>query len=262
MNEREKLRKTYRAARSNLLLMTVLTACNVAAMTARFGMRHLFSAAIPQIAYAYFAGSGRGQEAAGLAIGALFIGLFVLCYVLSKNNTRWLTAALAVYALDTVFLIGWIILRTDTSSVLDAVFHIWVIVSLISGVQAAAKLAALPVEAGASAPDAEPAQTMETAAGNGQPSSPLGPYDGRGKRVFSEAYRGMQIEVYRREPRTILVVDGQTYGEWKGLVEVRYALSARVNGVPIVCSAVTEGLCGRMRLYADGQLLAEKRRFI
>ena len=262
MNEREKLQKTYTAARSNLLLMTVLTACNVVAMAARFGLRNLFSAAIPQIAYAYFAGSGRGQEAAGLVIGALFIGLFVLCYVLSKNNTRWMIAALAVYALDTVFLIGWIILRADTSSVLDAVFHIWVIISLVSGVKAAAKLAALPVQANACAQDIKPAETAETEAVNGLPSCPLGPYDGRGRRVFSETYKGMQIEVYRREPRTILVVEGQVYSVWTGLVELRYALSARVNGVPIVCSAVAEGFSGWMRLYADGQLLAQKRRII
>ena len=223
MNEREKLQKTYTAARSNLLLMTVLTACNVVAMAARFGLRNLFSAAIPQIAYAYFAGSGRGQEAAGL---------------------------------------GWIILRADTSSVLDAVFHIWVIISLVSGVKAAAKLAALPVQANACAQDIKPAETAETEAVNGLPSCPLGPYDGRGRRVFSETYKGMQIEVYRREPRTILVVDGQVYSEWTGLVELRYALSARVNGVPIVCSAVAEGFSGWMRLYADGQLLAQKRRII
>lgn len=262
MNEQQKLQKSYAAARSNLLLMTILTALNVLAMVAQFGLRNLFSAAIPQIAYAYFAGSGGGQVLGGLIIGALFIGLFLLCYALSKNNTRWMTAALIVYALDTVFLIGWIIFRRDTSSLLDAVFHAWVLAFLISGVKAAAKLGKLPPQASFSAQAEQAVEAERQAAAQAASDSPIGPFDGRGRQVFSETYKSMQIEVYRREPRTILVVDGQVYSEWEGLVELRYALSARVNGVPIVCSAVADGLSGLMRLYADGQLLAEKRRYI
>lgn len=262
MNERQKFEKQYAGARANLLMMTLLTCVNVVLLALRTGTTFLFSASIPQVAYAFFSTGARDQSASGLLIGALFIGLFLLCYFLSKGNPHWMTAAAALFALDTLFLVVWLIAYTDSllSNVMDILFHGWVLYYLILGVRAARKLAKLPVQTANDAFETPPAP-QQTAARPPMQETPLGMHDGGGDRLLAAEYGGLQIAVFRQDMDTLLVVNGQIYSRWHGLMEHRYTLTARVEGVPIVCTYTTENVqSGLMRLYAGGQPLDECRR--
>lgn len=130
----------YNAARSNLLLAIVFTAINIVLYLIGSNTYFLFSTFIPYILF----GSGMILTVAAV----LLLAVYVLAYFLSKEKKGWLTAALVLFIIDTVAFVGFIVLITlsgDTasvaSSVLDVVFHAWVLVSLIGGVKHGKKLA-------------------------------------------------------------------------------------------------------------------------
>jgi len=264
MNEREKLTRKYQTARGNLLTMTIFSAVNVVLLIIDAGRSFLFSSYIPQVAYSYFAYGAPKSPLMGILIGLAFIGLLLLCYLLSKKEPAWMLCAAALFLIDTVFLFVWMQKAgLEVSSMLiDIAFHAWVLYYLVLGVHAASALRRLPEEDPVS-----PFETAERIEPTAEQSAavdtlPIEPHDGKGRLLISEHYNGHTLEVYRKEPHTLLVIDGMVYGTWSGFAESRYSIAARIDGIPIVCTATSKGLDFRMRLFANGQLLGEKRRFI
>lgn len=144
---RNKYLSYFRKAQANLLLMAVLTVVNIGLLLANATISFPFSAAFPQIAIMF--GMELSEElgstvmviAAVMAIAS--VGLYFLCWALSKRYPGAMIGALVLFALDCASLIYFFELDTV---VIDILFHIWVMVYLVFGVVAVVKLRHLPPE--------------------------------------------------------------------------------------------------------------------
>ena len=163
LSPREKLINRYRNARSTLLGVMLFSAINV--VMAAFGSDtyFLFSATIPYFIamlgailcgrmsdefYAYLELGEMDFLPGWLMIGFAVIALvlvaaYFVLWLLSKHRVGWLIAALVFFALDTVLMF---VLFGFVGMILDIVFHIWVLVSLILGVVAYKQLQNMPPE--------------------------------------------------------------------------------------------------------------------
>lgn len=164
LSERQMLENKYARARGNLLVVVAFTVINMILLITDSNTYFLFSAFIPYLLvgsgmYAggkfpdeYYEGDLETLESAVpaaftvmLVIAILIVALYLLCWIFSKKKrTGWLIVALVFFALDTLgmlFLGG-----VELESVVDIVFHGWVIVSLVMGVMAGSKLKKLPPE--------------------------------------------------------------------------------------------------------------------
>lgn len=137
----------YQSARSSLLLVVVLTAINLLLLVMRSSTQFLFSASFPSYLYiiadefADYLGMGTVLRLGALAVGVCDIGLYLLFWFLSKNARGFMTASLVLFCADCLaYLFGFLIFEFDASSVIEAVFHIWVLWTLIAGVRAARDL--------------------------------------------------------------------------------------------------------------------------
>ena len=163
MTEEQKLRTRYNTARTNILLVIILTLINSALLFLGSDTYFVFSAAIPY--YMTLMGllyTGRMpaewyEGAEGfipepdvvlyiyLAIAIAFVVFYALTLVLSKKHGYgWVLAALLVFVGDTFamfYLNGF-----SEDMILDIVFHAWVVISLARGVIAAVNLKKLPEE--------------------------------------------------------------------------------------------------------------------
>lgn len=74
------------------------------------------------------------------------MAVYLLCWLLSKERTGWLTAALVLFIVDTVALvvITFALYDSPMGKLVDFLLHIWAIVELIQAVRGSKKLRALP----------------------------------------------------------------------------------------------------------------------
>lgn len=166
MDERASLQYKYNNARTNLLLVVVFTVINIILLIANGTSYFLFSASVPYyvmlfgvilsgrlpadvyeefIPYGYvFQGLGDGFFAAMLIISLIFVGIYLICWIFSKKNkVGWLIAALVLFSVDTVALL--IIGGISADTIIDILFHAWVLFDLGRGIAAYSKLKKLPV---------------------------------------------------------------------------------------------------------------------
>lgn len=163
MTEEQKLRMRYNTARTNILLVIILTVINSVLLFLGSDTYFVFSAAIPY--YMTMMGllyTGRmpaewyeGVEGfipepdvvlyIYLAIAIAFVVFYALTLALSKKHGYgWVLAALIVFVGDTFamfYLNGF-----AEDMILDIVFHVWVVISLARGVISAINLKKLPEE--------------------------------------------------------------------------------------------------------------------
>ena len=164
LSQRDVLQNKFNGARVNLLLVVLFSAINLVMLVLNSGSYFLFSASVPYIIgtmamllcgkfpaeyyersmdeYAFY---GNGVFAVLIAIAVSIIALYLICWIFSKKpRVGFLVFALVLFAIDTAALFynyGF-----DANMILDYVFHAWVIISLISGISAYAKLKKLPAE--------------------------------------------------------------------------------------------------------------------
>ncbi len=128
----------YASARSNLLLVIAFTAINVVLRLVSADMYFLFSASTPLAMVDIASWFENTAVLVGGAIMAfVVIGLYLLCWALSKKRPGWLVAALVLFVLDTLVLLA---LYDISAMILDLLMHIWVLYYLISGTVAANKM--------------------------------------------------------------------------------------------------------------------------
>ena len=160
---------TFQIARRNLLLMLAITALNLILRITQSNMYFLFSASMPQAALdlgALFEEAGwPGAYAVGIVLALVSVGLYLLCWFLSKKHRGWMVAALIFFALDTLLM--FLVYEIDGSMIIDVLFHAYVLYFLISGAVAMVKMKNNP-EPAVETPSAEP--ILE----DGQPSMPMG----------------------------------------------------------------------------------------
>lgn len=156
-NSPEYLLKQIAGGRYSLLLILIFTVVNLVLLLVDSDRYFLFSASVPY----YFTAFGIGMDSAlsggigtftitALVISLLILAVYLLCWILSKKRTGWLTAALVLFCVDTVGLL-FLSYIFETSNLLDFLLHAWAIYSLANGVYCAGKL-----KKSAPRPDAAP----------------------------------------------------------------------------------------------------------
>lgn len=157
-NSPEYLQKQIAGARYSLLLILIFTVINLVMLLIGVdeylygeGVRYfLFSASVPYNLTMFGISFDLGIDTftiTALVISAVILGVYLLCWLLSKKKIGWLTVALVMFVLDTLALLGlslW--METLTNDILDIVFHGWVIVELVQALAANKKLKAMPAE--------------------------------------------------------------------------------------------------------------------
>ena len=163
-----KYESRYNSARANLLLVTILTLVNVVLLAVDASFYFPFSASFPcdvitgarmwcgmypeefYVELAELTGEPVMTEFfpsavfyVALVIGVILIAIFSLCWLLSKKKVGWMIAALVLFILDTLYLLS---MGLAIDMLIDLLFHVWVLVSVISGLSAHFKLKSLPAE--------------------------------------------------------------------------------------------------------------------
>ncbi|MBO5047255.1 MAG: hypothetical protein J6D19_02470 [Clostridia bacterium] len=131
----------YKNARLSLLLIVLFSVVNVFSMT--FGDTYfLFSAFLPQILVmvglelTYEAGDNLYMIVA-MVIAVISIVPYLLCWIFSKKRVGWMIAALVFFILDSLLFVESLIAMLSAgefSFILDLLFRIWALGSIIMGV--------------------------------------------------------------------------------------------------------------------------------
>ncbi|MBQ2062144.1 MAG: hypothetical protein II458_05640 [Oscillospiraceae bacterium] len=258
----------FNLGRSCLLAIAAFGAINTALALLGQNMYFLFS---NFLAYASADFCRYGYETTGngtlLVIGAVIavvvLGLFLLCWLLSKKHPGWLIVGLVLMVLDTLVVIYCALTLSDNPAelALDFVFHVIMVVELVLGVIAAKKVAAQMKPQEAAEPWEQQPEKLPASEQTDAPPRENTPCMGEPAekaRVLVEADFGARhIQVLRSRGLTELVVDGRVYGRREGIVETAYTISAVVHGHEIATTLTPDG---RQRILADGEILAEASR--
>lgn len=220
-SQRQIAQEKYKAARSNLIAMITFTLLNILLLFTGSNVMMLFSATVPY--YAVIVGQVFENDTVldvCLVFALVCILLYFLCWIFSKKHYGWMIAALMFFIMDTLTMVGFMLLAQAMSGILDVVFHVWVLYYLIIGVKYGHQLTTLPEEA------------KETASAQVINTAPLRLADPDVKhRVLMETEAAGCRICYRRVKRVNeLVINGHVYAELEMLVEPAHELSAQFNG--------------------------------
>lgn len=152
----------YQSSRYNLVVVLIFTAVNLFSLVTGGNSYWLFSASIPYYLTAFGmlfdAIPGSLETTIGtytitaLVIAVAILAVYLICWIFSKKRVGFLIAALVLFAVDTLGMLGMMfIFGTGIADwLMDILFHAWVIISLSRGLAAHNKLKNMP-------------ETMETA---------------------------------------------------------------------------------------------------
>lgn len=275
MTERERYETKYNSARGNLLLVVVFTIINLVLLVTNSDTYFLFSAYVP-----YFVAGmgmllcgkypaeyyedlgqteffGNGVFVGFVSVAVIITLLYLLAWFLSKKERRgWLIFALVIFIIDTVCMFA--VNDFAFESIIDIVFHIWVIVSLAGGISACKKMKSLDEEPVFEDGEYEEAQNGETAVENVTCAAKrMADMEEKARVLASAEAFGHEI-IYRRVKRVNeLVIDGYVYDEWEALFETAHTLSAQFDGHTFVA-----GYDGKFYSFieVDGERIAKKAR--
>ena len=258
LTPRQAAQRKFNSARSNLALVIVLTLINIALFAFGSDTMMLFSATVPYFAVIFGVVIGEPVFlAVCIAVAVISIGLYVLCWLLSKKRRGWMVAALVFFIIDSLCMVGFYILAEDISGILDVIIHIWVLYYLIVGVRAGAQLKKLPEEDGAAEELVEFGPGAQTSGGTFQPQ--IAEMDVKFRVLLETEQLGHRI-CYRKVKRTNeLLVDGYVYDRLEMLMETAHVLTANVDG-----HTIQTGYDGGLHSYIriDGEIVAKKLRLI
>lgn len=244
----------YTSARTNLLIMIAFTLVNIVLLFTDANVMMLFSATVPYfiVGFGIELGAYMGLPVITVAtcvIAALMLFAYLLCWFFSKGRHGWMLAAAILFGIDTLFLLSILVGAGEVSSIMDIIFHGWVLYYLIMGVVYGKRLKAMPAE--------------ESAAVENPPANdtPVRRADEEAKhRVLLEEHAGGMQICYRRVKRVNeLVVNNYVYDELEMLVEPPHTLRATVNGHLIEAGTDSTSRCF---LRVDGEIIKKKIRLV
>ena len=278
--QRQALISKYNAARSNILLMVIFSAINLLMLATGAGTYFLFSASVPYIITdigMFFCGRYPKEiyeEFEGmyfldkslffilLAISALILVIYLLCWLFSKNGkVIWIKTALVLFSIDTLIMFAYY--GIDLTMIIDIIFHIWLIVILVMGIKAHKKVKETPEEENVIEAEyrellADGEETEENVINDSTPLR-LADTDVKARILLETDYFNHTI-TYRRVKKTNeLVIDGKVYDEYTALVEMPHILTAVIDGHTI---AVGIDNTSRSFINVDGQTVKTKLRLV
>ncbi len=253
-NQREIALKKTQTARSNLLLMLAFTVVNIGLFLFGSDTVMLFSATIPYYAVVFGFYSVEGVSTyliVGIAVAAVILLIYLLCFLLSKKNCGWMILALVLFVIDTAALVLLYIWAEDISGILDGLMHIWIIYYLIVGIKYGRQLKTLPEEE--STEDNEELPPVE--------SRPIrrADTDVKFRTLIEGDFEGRHIEFRRVKRVNELVIDGYVYDEAEMLVEIPHELKAYLNGKNFAVGMSNNSFS---YIAVDGEQVAKKLRLI
>lgn len=138
-----------KSARTNLLVAVLFTALNVVMLLTGSNRYFLFSTTIPYyltfFGYMFDHFMVSTYTLTGLTMAVVPVAVWLLCWYLSKKDSRWLMAATVLFGVDTLAMALLVLWSGDVSaSLLEILFHVWVMICLVRGVRAAGKLKSCP----------------------------------------------------------------------------------------------------------------------
>lgn len=268
--DKQTLIKNYNNSRANLLLVVVFTVINIILLITQSNTYFLFSTYIPYALVTvgmmlcgmfppeFYEGLEQGEFLGQsafyifLGIALIFVVLYLLCWIFSKNNkSGWLIFALVLFSADTLGMFAFQGLALD--GILDVAFHIWVIVSLVMGISACSKLKKISQESDDNEQQEQIDETIKT--------EPIRTADTYVKsRILIETEAFGHVITYRRVKRVNeLVIDGNVYDEHTALVEFAHSLKANIDGH--IIEAGFDGIA-HSYLKIDGELVTQKVRIV
>lgn len=145
-------RNLIKSARTNLWVAVAFTVLNVGMLLTGSSRYFLFSMTMPYyltfFGYLFDYFTVGTYTLTGLTLAVVPVIAMALCAYMSKRSNRWLLGAAVVFALDTAAMLGLMLWSGDAGSMLlDIVFHGWVMICLIRGIQADGRLRALEARA-------------------------------------------------------------------------------------------------------------------
>lgn len=166
-------------SRHHLTALLAVTLADIGLIFMEEDVTVCFSVLLPQLTLSYGISqallTGVGAiRAAGMAMSAICLALYVICLVMSYKKPGWMLCAAVMTALDAGIAVALLIMLNEPSYFVDLAVHIWIIAVLVAGFflmrhtekRRNAVEAPLPAEAGA-APD-----LPESAAENLSASAP------------------------------------------------------------------------------------------
>ena len=280
--EEDLLRRKYKNARNNLLLMIVFSVINIILSVANANTYFLFSAAVPYMLTdigmflcrrypaEYYTGEFEGFQALPsvvfyvlLAISAIVLLLYLLAYIFSKNGkVGWLIFSLVLFSIDmgAMFMYYGI----NIGMILDIAFHIWVIVLLAIGIRAHYKLKELSSEEALEQTSEQFSDELsEESSGQSseelQADSPVirvADLEVKSRILLSFESFGHNV-IYRRVKKVNeLVIDGNVYAEYEALFEKSHWLHAILDGHEF--SVGFDSISARSYGVVDGEIVSQK----
>lgn len=292
-------------ARNNLLLVIIFTVINIILAACNSGSYFLFSAFIPYFsAYIGAAIYHYPEEMAteigteitpeiatvclviGIVIAVLLLVPYLLCWIFSKRHYGWMIAALALFSLDSI----WLLINFNVYYIMDILFHAYVIYYLIMGVRNGIRVKKAEVEGGLggmgttapelrfnpdgslATPPVDAAESSDTVSETEIPApEPDIPQDspilrtacetGDAKvKVFIETAWSGHTLLYRRVGKDTeeLVVDGQVYAEMPRPRVKSASMSATVAGMHIEAGFTNASNL----MIVDGRIIASAVRWM
>lgn len=164
-----------------------------------------------------------------LLVALAIIALYVLSAIFSKKKkVGWLIFALVFFCLDTVLMFVYFGFVADI--IIDAIFHVFIIISLSVGINAHYQLKKLPPE---EQPVENEQQTENSTPNENLSDSPIlrsADFSVKSKTFLECDYLNHKI-IYRRVKKVNeLVIDGYVYAEYSALIEFSHTLCAAVGG--------------------------------
>lgn len=252
--------KKYSDARNNLILMIAFTLINLVLLVVGSESMLLFSASVPYFTVIIGIGS-EIQEIlmACVAIAAVILILYLLCWIFSKKHYGWMIVALILFIIDSICMCALYIFAEDISGIFDVIIHIWVLYYLIIGVKYGIQLKKMPEEAIEEISREEKDNKIFQNNIEGE-STILRKADENVKhRVLLESDALGHHICYRRVKRiNELVIDGYVYDDVEMLVESSHSLNAVIAG-----HKIQVGYDGGINSYLriDGETVLKKKRF-
>ena len=134
-----------KTARSNLWVAVAFTVLNVGMLLVGSGRYFLFSMTIPYYltyfghVFDYFMVGT--YTLTGLTMAMVPVIVLALCTYMSQRSNRWLAGGVIVFALDTAAMLALMLWSGDVGAMLvDILFHGWVMICLVRGLNAAKRL--------------------------------------------------------------------------------------------------------------------------
>ncbi len=271
LSPKEELENKYKSSLSNLLLVMGFTAINIVLLITNSNTYFLFSAFFPYLCVdtgMYYCGMYPQEYYVGdevfldksffavmIAAAVVMLLLYLISWIMAKKQkVGWLIFALVMFVADTVAML--VLTEIGADSIIDIVFHGWVIVSLIMGVNAYKKMKNLPDEV---AEQEQEIEVSEEYVNDNSSVLRMADTEVKSRTLIEGEYEGYHIEVRRVKRTNELVIDGKVYDEYEAFAELAHTLKATVGGKRI--EAGFDGTA-KMFIYVDGKLVAKKTRLI